>query len=213
MGVKPGAARFSHANRRRERVAAVLWLVGAAVYLACEAVAAVRLRGYSYADDYISDLGVAPVMSIGGFILHGCLFLAGAVVFCGSCPKLGWAGWVFVVMAATNAVGNVIVGTVRSGTVHSTGAAMAILGGNIAVIVAGVGGRRSHASSAYRGASVAIGAVGIACLLTLVIDGANSPRDLPVGIVERGAVYSIVIWEIMTGAAILCRRPTTAADA
>ena len=56
-------------------------------------------------------------------------------------------------------------------------------------------------------ACVAIGAAGIACLLALVIDRASGPRHLPVGIVERGAVYSIVIWEIMTGAAILCRRP------
>jgi hypothetical membrane protein len=195
---------FSRRNHR-ERVAAVLWLVGAAVYLVCEAVAAVRLRGYSYVDDYISDLGGDPVMSVGGFILHGGLFLAGAVVFCGSCPKLGWPGRVFVMMAAANAIGNVIVGTVRFGVVHATGAALAILGGNLAVIVAGVGSRRIHAPSAYRRASVAVGAFGIACLLTLVIDGANGSRDLPVGVVERGAVYSIVVWEIMTGAALLRR--------
>ena len=120
-------------------------------------------------------------MSVGGFIVHGCLFVAAAIVFCGSCPKLGWSGWAFVIMAATNAIGNVIVGIARSGAVHATGAAMAILGGNIAVIVAGVGSRRSHATSAYRGVSVAIGASGSARLLTLVIDGANGPRDLPVG--------------------------------
>ncbi|MGZ6780398.1 MAG: DUF998 domain-containing protein [Mycobacterium sp.] len=212
--MKTGAAHgYSRPNRRKKRIAAVIWIVGAAVYLVCEAVATVRLRGYSYVDDYISDLGVAPVMSVGGFILHGCLFLAGAMVFCGSCPKLGWAGWGFAMMAAANALGNVIVGTVRIGAVHATGAAMAILGGNIAVIMAGVGSRRIGAPSIYRRASVAIGAIGIACLLTLVIDGANGSRDLPVGIMERGAVYSIVGWEIMTGAAILCRRPTTAADA
>ena len=80
------------------------------------------------------------------------------------------------------------------------GAGMAIIGGNIAVIIAGIGSRRIGAPRSYRRVSVVIGAVGIACLLTLIIDGANGSRALPVGVVERGAVYTIVAWEIMTGA-------------
>jgi hypothetical protein len=53
--------------------------------------------------------------------------------------------------------------------------------------------------------SVAIGVVGLACLVALIIDGTNGSRLLPVGLVERGAVYSIIAWEIITGAAILLR--------
>lgn len=192
------------------RAAAVIWLVGAAVYLVCEAVAAVSVPGYSYLDDYISDLGVAAVMNVGAFILHGSLFLAGAIVFSRACPNLGWAGRGFVLAAAANAVGNIIVGTVRSGAVHATGAAMAILGGNIAVIIAGIGGGRIGAPSGYRRASVAIGVIGIACLLTLVIDGADGTRALPVGVVERGSVYSIIAWELLTSVTILRRRTRSA---
>jgi hypothetical membrane protein len=188
-------------------------LVGAGVYLICEALAASRSPGYSYTADYISDLGVSAVMNVGAFATHGVLFLAGAVVLTRACSTRGWAGRVFLLAAAANAVGNVVVATFRSGAVdsgghagwHVLGAGMAIVGGNVAAIIAGLGSRRLGASRRYRLVSVAIGAVGLACLVVLIIDGADGSRLLPVGLVERGAVYSIIAWEIMTGAAILLR--------
>jgi hypothetical membrane protein len=196
------------------RAAAVLWLVGAAVYLICEALAAARLPGYSYTADYISDLGVSAVMNVGAFATHGVLFLAGAVVLTRTCSTGGWAGRAFLLAAAANAVGNIVVATFRSGAVdssgqahwHVVGAGMAIVGGNVAAIIAGLGCRRLGASRRYRLVSVAIGVVGLACLVALIIDGANGSRLLPVGLVERGAVYSIIAWEIMTGLTILRNR-------
>lgn len=196
------------------RAAAGLWLVGATVYLICEALAAARFPGYSYTADYISDLGVSAVMNVGAFATHGVLLLAGAVVLTRTCATRGWASRAFLLAAATNAVGNIVVATFRSGAVDSSGhadwhvfgAGMAIVGGNVAVIIAGLGSRRLGASRGYRLASVAIGAVGLACLLALIIDGANGVRVLPVGLVERGAVYSIIGWEIVTGLTIVSRR-------
>jgi hypothetical membrane protein len=193
------------------RAAAVLWLVGAAVYLICEALAAARLPGYSYTADYISDLGVSAVMNVGAFATHGVLFLAGAVVLTRTCSTEGFLGRAFLLAAAANAVGNIVVATFRSGAVdasghahwHVVGAGMAIVGGNAAAIIAGLGSRRLGASRRYRLVSVAIGVVGLACLVALIIDGANGSRLLPVGLVERGAVYSIIAWEIMTGLTIL----------
>lgn len=200
-------------GRLGARAAAVVWLVGAAVYLVSEAIAAARFPGYSYIADYISVLGAAAVMNIGAFMLHGLLFFVGAIIILRCCPTLGWGGWCFVLTAAANAIGNVLVGTFRSGAPltadevnwHAIGAGMAIVGGNTAVIIAGFASRRIGAPRRYRLASVAIGVVGIACLLTLIIDGANGSRLLPVGLVERGSVYSIIVWEIMTGVSILCQ--------
>ena len=184
-----------------------IWLAGAGVYLVCEAVAAAGFPGYSYADNYISDLGIAAVMNYGAFMLHGSLFLIGAIVVMRSVPTFGWAGWGFVVAAAANAIGNVLVGAFRSGDHwHVTGAGLAIVGGNVAVIIAGLGSGRFGAAGWYRRTSLVIGAVGLGCLLALIIDGANGIRALPVGVVERGSVYSIIGWEVMTGIAILRRR-------
>ena len=160
------------------RAAAVIWLVGAVVYLVTEAVAAAGLPGYSYTNDYISDLGVAAVMNIGAFIVHGSLFLLGAIVISRACAAPGWAGWSFVLAAAANAVGNILVGLFRSGTAeaaanhghwHVIGAGLALVGGNVAAVIAGIGSRRMGAPRAYRRASVAFGAMGIACLLALIV--------------------------------------------
>jgi hypothetical membrane protein len=192
------------------RTAAWVWLAGAAVYLVCEAIAVASHPGYSYVSDYISDLGASRVMNYGAFMLHGSLFLVGAIIAIRSLPVLGWAGWSFVLAAAANAVGNVLVSLFRSGvSAHTVGAGLAIVGGNVALIIAGLGGRQVGASWGYRKASLVLGVIGIASLLTLIIDGANGTRVLPVGVVERGSVYSIIVWEIMTGVAILSRRRPT----
>ena len=94
-------------------------------------------------------------------MVHGSLLLIGAVVVARSIPTLGWAGWGFVIAAAANAIGNVAVGAFRSGSHwHVVGAGLAIVGGNVAAIIAGLGSRRLGASRSYRLVSVAIGVVG-----------------------------------------------------
>ena len=57
-------------------------------------------------------------MNIGAFMLHGSLLLLGAVIFVRACPTPGWVGWSFVLAAAVNAIGNMLVGTFRSGGVE-----------------------------------------------------------------------------------------------
>jgi hypothetical membrane protein len=192
------------------RTAAVIWLFGATLYLVCEAIAAARSPGYDYATSYISDLGTSDVMNIGGFMGHGLLLLLGAIIVASGNPALGGIGWAFVLAAAVNAIGNVLVGTFHSGAHgpvpwHLIGAGMAILGGNVAVIIAGIGSLRIGAPRGYARASSAIGLVGISCLLVLLV----VHNGLLAGAVERGSVYSIILWELMTGIAILRRLRVT----
>jgi hypothetical membrane protein len=189
------------------RTAAVIWLFGATLYLVCEAVAAARSPGYDYATNYISDLGTSEVMNLGGFMGHGLLLLLGAIIVARANPALGATGWAFVLASAVNAIGNVLVGTFHSGAHgpvpwHLIGAGMAILGGNVAVIIAGIGSLRIGAPRGYARASMAIGLVGISCLLVLLV----VHNGFLAGAVERGSVYSIILWELMTGIVIL-RRP------
>jgi hypothetical membrane protein len=186
------------------RAAAGTWLVGAAVYLTAEVVTATGVESYSYLDDYISELGVSGLMNR-AFMLHGVLFLIGAVLVVRS-VELGWTGRAFVVAAAVNALGNVGVGGFPSGTAaHVTGAGMAIIGGNVAVILGALGSRSLGAGQWFRRAGVTLGAVGLLCLAVLVIDGVNG-ASLPVGLVERGAVYPIIAWELLAGVTILRTR-------
>ncbi|MEV0649475.1 DUF998 domain-containing protein [Phytomonospora sp. NPDC050363] len=207
-------------TRRAPLVAAgVLWAVAAAWYLVAEAVAARALSGYGYAADYISDLGIpgsspaAAVMNL-GFAGQGLLFaLAGALVFVAA-PA--WRGrGVFLALAVAHGVGNVLVGLVHSGSRepgvdwHVVGAAMAIVGGNAAVIAGGLVLRPSARPRAFRGASVVLGAAGLVSLLVLTA-GSVAGVTLPfgAGAWERGSVYPIIAWELLAALAVLRRQGT-----
>lgn len=190
------------------RTAAVLWILGATVYLVCETVAAAGLPGYSHITDYISDLGVRDVMNLGAFMAHGILFGLAAAVLVGGCPLTG--ARVFLIAAVANTVGNILVGTFQSGTPdarwHVVGAGLAIVGGNVAVMTAGIAGRAVGAPPWFRRVSVALGGFGLICLIALIIDGANGSHALPAGMVERGSVYPIIVWELLAGITLLRRR-------
>ena len=88
----------------------------------------------------VIDSPLAYVMNT-AFYLQGTFFLVGAVLVARAVGSRK-AG-LFLSLAATNASGNILVGTVHGGPiagvdstawVHSTGAVMAIAGGNMAIL-------------------------------------------------------------------------------
>ena len=147
------------ANRRRlfATSAAAVWIAAGLGYVILEAIAAAGFRNpYSYAHNFISDLGITSRGMFQGrmidsslaclmntaFCLQGALFLVGAVLIVRAL-EAQWAG-LFLTLAAANAVGNIVVATFHSGPaahadgtiwVHQTGALLAIVGGNAAILV------------------------------------------------------------------------------
>lgn len=189
---------------------AALWVVAAVGYLVLEAVAAAGWEpAYSYARNYISDLGLdaAPrsYLMHAAFYLQGILFFVGALLIVGI-PESPRAR-TFLGPTAANSIGNIVIGTLHSGTVHRVGAALAIVGGNTAIltgsaVITTVGGWRW-----YRRISTLIATVGLLSLLVLVINSAISMADLlPDGVWERASVYSIIVWQLLTAACLLSVR-------
>jgi len=200
--------------------AGVAWIAAAVVYVGTEAVSASAFPGYSYSANYISDLGVpdvavfqgraidSPLHAVmnAGFILQGVLYLVAAVVATRALrtgPRRA-----FLALAVVHAVGITVVGLIHGsassdasgiGWMHVVGAGMAIIAGNAASITAGIGSGRTGAGRAFRIASVALGVVGLAALLLLQALGGS---DID-GVWERGSVYTVTAWELMTGVAVL----------
>ena len=204
------------------RRAALTWLAAGLMWLALEAFSAAAFPGYSYAKNYISDLGVP--LSAGGqggaigsprhlamnvnFIGHGLLFLLGGVFAFRGGAAAGRARYGFLSLTIIYAIGSALVGTFHSSaqtvavgpiSLHVLGAGLSIIGGNAAIIVAGLNARRLGAANGYGTTSVTLGTLGLLCLVTLQ---AGSPFGLT-GLWERGSVYSITLWEIGTGVAYL----------
>jgi hypothetical membrane protein len=201
---------------------AALWIVGVVGYLSLEAFTAADYRpAYSYATNYISDLGAtgprAPLMHA-AFFLQGSTFLAGAIFIAG-CPRLnagiprGGRAYLFLALSVVNAVGNILVGTVHSGMVHVAGAVLAIVGGNAAILAGYTLLDRNvgHLRRWYGDISKTVAALGFLCLFMLTIGWTSTTSALlPIGVWERGSVYSIFLWQLLTAAWLL--RPVRTAE-
>lgn len=212
----------------RRRAAGAAWLAAPTLYLGAEWIAAGRFSPrYSYARDFISDLG-APgchlarggvtwcsplhaVMNV-GFIGAGLLFVvAVALIF----PLLvSRTRYAFATAGAAHGVGLAMVGVFHgagAGRVdglsayHVTGAALAIGGGNLAIFLCPAPGDLG-APAAIRGLSRLGPIVGIAAAVILILaksrHAALPPGD---GGWERLSVYTIVAWEAVIGVWLLAR--------
>ncbi len=223
------------ANRRRLLAAggAAVWIAAGLVYVILEAIAAAGFRDrYSYADNFISDLGVTSrgmhqgraVSSLAclmntAFCLQGALFLVGAVLIVRAlgAPRAR----LFLTLAAANAVGNFMVATFHSGPVaradgtiwvHQAGALLAIVGGNAAILVGSSIVRHATGASWYRAVSAGLGVFGLLSFVFLVIGSKVAAiNPLPPAAWERCSVYSIITWQMFTAAYLLTRRRRNAA--
>ncbi|BDX34961.1 hypothetical protein TUM20985_55080 [Mycobacterium antarcticum] len=190
--------------------AAACWLVAGAAYLSLEFASATAVPGYRYDRDFISDLGRpdSPLHHLmnTAFVVQGTLLCLGAVLLARG-SRDGRTG-LFVGFAAANAVGNLVVAAVPSGGpgiawVHVTGAVVAIVGGNAAILA---GTRFVSANRAYRIASVALAALGLLSFTALAIGATTSATVLLPGAVwERTSVYTIIGWQMLSALAILRR--------
>ena len=204
-----------------------MWISAGLGYVALEAIAAAGFRPpYSYTHNFISDLGVTSRgMSQGrminsplaylmntAFCLQGTLFLVGAILIVLALETRTAA--LFLSLAATNTIGNFLIAAVHSGPiaqadgtgwVHDTGAVLAIVGGN-AAILAGSSIVNNVSGPWYRGVSVGLAVLGLLGFILLVIElKIETISILPPAVWERLSVYSIITWQIFTATCLLSR--------
>lgn len=213
-------------DARMKRAAAIAWLASAVVYVSAEAVAASAFPDYSYATNYISDLGIptvgtydgrpidSPLSAVmnAGFVAHGVLFFVGALLAVRAFRHRGRAGpgraarTLFVAAGFAHLVGSVLIGIVpgsqesaTGGTIglHVLGAGLAIVGGNVAAVAAGAGGR--GLAVGYRLAAVTVGVLGLLSVLALQA-GVGVLAD---GVWERASVYAITAFEVTSAVGLL----------
>jgi hypothetical membrane protein len=199
---------------------AVFWVVAAIGYLVLEAAAAAGFEpGYSYAHNYISDLGVSYSRPVDGrivsspraylihaaFYLQGILFLLGAALIARSPDSR--RSRLFLGTVAANAVGNIVIGTVHSGSLHIAGAVLAIVGGNAAILTGATASQVLAGLRWYRRVSTAVALLGLSAMTMLVFNSVTGQKHLlPDGVWERTSVYSITGWQLLTATCLLTNR-------
>ncbi|MFD4597008.1 DUF998 domain-containing protein [Streptomyces sp. NPDC058464] len=207
---------------RRVSLGAVILVVNALQWVIAEAVTAAAWSDppYSYARNYISDLGVpdcgtrfqgreicspAHTLMDTAFALQGILFATGVVLLAGLIE--GRARRVVTVLAVAHGVAFVLVGIFHGSAegpkynlvIHVGAAMVGILCANTVVIMAGRL-RSLGLPRPYRVFSVAVGVLGLASETLVGISTSTA------GAFERGGVYSWLLWSAVTGILLLAGR-------
>ncbi len=200
--------------------AAITLIAAALEYVVTEVITASAWKTpvYSYASNWISDLGApdcstfqgrvvcSPLHDVmnTGFIAQGVMFLIASILLLRLFS--GASRYVSLVLALIYSIGIMLVGSFHgstaataNGTFHYLGAFMAIVGGNIAAIVTGFLWKRLEMPRWYGSISIVLSFLGIACGVVL---GTTIGR-IPPGIPERASVYTILLWQLLTGIVLL----------
>lgn len=213
---------------RSTAAAAICWILAGVVYLLAEALTASAFPDYSYAMNYISDLGVPDVEMLGNrpidsplhmviniaFVAQGLLFATAAVYAARGLSLPLRAG--IITCAFAHALGMVIIAVVNGGQhnnelglgwVHLLGAILAFFGGHLTAICVGVSLLMRRRIPVVAVISIAIGLIGILGIIMLQVDVRAIPRTLlPDGVWERIGMYAVVTWEMFFGAVLLGRQ-------
>jgi hypothetical membrane protein len=213
-------------DSRRRRVAGAALFASGSIFFAAEFIAAAAWThpAYSYTYHFISDLGVhgpstafsqymySPLFWVmnTGFVAFGLTALAGVILLAGLTQAPGRRHRGTIALAAVLAVGSTLVGlfpgsaeAIENGTVafHSFGALAAFVSGNALVIRIGRRQEPLGIPRALRRPLVTLGIVGLVSMVGyMVMLGAQAPNL--VGLVERGAVYPVLIGLMAVGAGL-----------
>lgn len=214
----------------RPAAAATALAAGPLLFLAAEAAAALAWDGpaYSYAADWISDLGVpvagvfegrtisSPLHAVlnAGLVAHGLLLLVGVALLATVLPAGTRARRrvALVAVAAFTAAGFAATGVFHTSTaaaqdgtlaLHYTGAAAGVIGAGVLAVMTGLIWRRDPATRRLGAASTALGVLALAASAALAL---TMTAEVHHGLIERTAAYAGIAWQLLTAAHLLTRR-------
>ena len=183
-------------------------------YFAAEAIAIAGWRGgYSFHDNYISDLGALACVSSGcsplhammnaSFMLQGVLISAGAVLVWPAFPR-GWLRALALGLIAASGLGVFVVGLAPEDFApgwHYLGAAEHFLFCNAGAALLGLAllrrGRSVRGIALFSLAAGLLGLAGLVCIAT------HHSFGLGVGGMERVTAYPFTLWIASMGAWLL----------
>ena len=192
----------------RSKVAGYALIIGAIYYLVAEAISAAFFNS-SIFDTYvfhtISELGIPNANSpwfwqmisafswVGLTVMFGCFYS-----FKDGIVK---NKTIFYILTIVTGLGVIIVGMIHGGNpltsgYHTLGAVMAILGGNILLVVVS---RSMDDFEGYQKITLILGALGIIIFWVMFFNMGN----VYMPVFERLSVYTLIVWSFLTGIYLL----------
>ena len=218
IDTEPGTVVSGAPGTTQRRAAGATLAAAAVIFFLAEFIAAAAWTDppYSYTYHYISDLGVHGPLEVLdqymysplAWVMNTGFFLYGVVLFAGAATLTGLRGgrrWAVLVLAALAGAGSVLLaffpGDGQADTYHGLGAMATIVGGNVLIILIGRWYRRHGVARRSGRAMVVLGAFGLVSTVAFLAV-AGSGANVLVGLVERCAVYPVLVGLLCAGVSI-----------
>ena len=188
----------------KRKVAGITFIIGSLYYIIVEAISATYFNASifnTYLFHTISELGIPNGNSPLSWLMNSAFILIGLVMLFGSFYKFkdfivknNIAYYIFTVITA---LGVIIVGLIHGGNpltsgYHTLGAVMAILGGNILLVLVS---RSMDEFSNYQKATLILGVIGLMAFWIMFFSMGNVYMPT----IERLSVYPLIVWSFLTG--------------
>lgn len=192
----------------KSKVAGIVFLVGSLYYLLAEAISATFFNASifnTYIFHTISELGIPNGNSPLFWLMNSAFILVGLTLIFGSFYNFKdyiiKNKIVFYIFSLITGLGVIIVGLIHGGNpltsgYHTLGAVMAILGGNIMLVLVS---RSMDEFGRFQKATLLLGIIGLIAFWAMFFNMGNA--YMPV--LERLSVYTLIIWSFLTGVYLL----------
>lgn len=192
----------------KSKIAGIVFILGSLYYLLAEAISAFSFNDLltnTYLFHTISELGIPNINSPLAFLMNSAFVLIGLTFIFGNFYKLKEFiiknKLVFYILTIVSAIGVIIVAMIHAGNpvtdgYHSLGAIMAILGGNILLIIIS---RSMDKFESYQKITLALGVIGLIAFWIMFFN----MESLYMPIFERLSVYTLIIWSFISGVYLL----------
>lgn len=188
----------------KRKVAGITFIIGSLYYIIVEAISATQFNASiinTYLFHTISELGIPNGNSPLFWLMNSAFILIGLMMLFGSFYKfkdfIVKNNAVYYIFTVITALGVIIVGLIHGGNpltsgYHTIGAVMAILGGNILLVLVS---RSMDEFSNYQKATLILGVIGLMAFWIMFFSMGNVYMPT----LERLSVYPLIVWSFLTG--------------
>ena len=192
----------------KSKIAGIVFLLGSLYYTIAEAISAFSFNDVlinTYLSHTISELGIPNINSPLAFLMNSAFVIIGLTFLFGNFYKFKdfiiKNKTVFYFLTLVAAIGVIIVALIHAGNpvtdgYHSLGAIMAILGGNILLIIIS---RSMDKFESYQKITLVLGIIGLIAFWIMFFNMGS----LYMPVFERLSVYTLIIWSFISGVYLL----------
>ena len=192
----------------KSKIAGIVFIFGSLYYLLAEAISAFSFNDLltnTYLFHTISELGIPNINSPLAFLMNSAFVIIGLTFIFGNFYKLKdfiiKNKVVFYILTIVAAIGVIIVALIHAGNpvtdgYHSLGAIMAILGGNLLLIIIS---RSMDKFETYQKVTLTLGIIGLIAFWIMFFN----MESIYMPVFERLSVYTLIIWSFISGIYLL----------